>query len=249
MLALAVEHSHVRTEKFVCGARQKIAIERTDVNQSMRRIMHGIDVTQRSGLARQSHDFLDIVDRPDRVRRVSDRDQPRMAGDLPCQVVHVERAIGGVELRRADRDAFFFERFPRRKVCIVIEQRQDDLIARAQIAAKLASKSPAHGIGERSHVRAEDNFIRLTIQEVRHCRARFGDHAVRVAAGVVSAAGVGVVVRQIIRNGVDHPLRNLRAAWPVQKDGRLAIYSLCQRWELRANPGEVERSRGSLLTG
>ncbi len=106
----------------------------------------------------------------------------------------------------------------------MIEQRQDDLITRSEIA----SKSPAHRIGERSHVRAEDDFIRLAIQEVRHGRARVRDHAVGVAAGVVSAAGIGIVVRQIIRNGIDHLPRNLRAARPVQEHGRLAIHGLRQ---------------------
>ncbi len=88
---------------------------------------------------------------------------------------------------------------------------------------------------------AEHDFIRIAIQKIAHRRPRFRDHAVGVAAGLVSAAGVGIVARQIIRDGVNHPLRHLRAAGPVQKDGRMAVDSLRERWELRANPGEVER--------
>ena len=74
--------------------------------------------------------------------------------------------------------------------------------------------------------------------------ARFGDHAVGVAAGVVSAAGVGVVARQIVGDGVDHPLRHLRAAGAIQKNGGMAVHRLCERRELRANPGEIEGSGG-----
>ncbi len=119
----------------------------------------------------------------------------------------------------------------------MVEQREHDLIAGPEFAPERA----AHGESQRRHVRAENDFIRIAIQKIAHRRPRFRDHAVGVAAGVVSAARVGVVARQIIRDGVNHPLRHLRATRAVQKNRRMSVSSLRERRELRANPGEVER--------
>ena len=138
---------------------------------------------------------------------------------LRCQVLHVERAIVFVELHRADGHAFFFQRFPGREIRVVVEQREHDLVAGAEFAPERA----AHGESQRRHVRAENDFIRIAIQKIAHRRPRFRDHAVGVAAGVVSAARVGVVARQIIRDGVNHPLRHLRATRPVQKNRRMSV--------------------------
>jgi hypothetical protein len=63
VLALAVENAHVRTEKLVGRADQKIAVERAHVNRTVRSVVDGIDVTQGSGLPRQAHHFGDVVDR------------------------------------------------------------------------------------------------------------------------------------------------------------------------------------------
>jgi len=93
----------------------------------------------------------------------------------------------------------------------MVEQREHDLVARSEFA----SEGAAHGEGQRGHVRTEDDFIRIAIQEIAHGRARFRDHAVGIAAGLVSAARVGIVARQIIGDGVNDALRYLRASWAV----------------------------------
>ena len=67
MLAFAVEHAHVWTEKFIGGANQKIAIEGTHVNGAMRRVMNGINVGQSADFACQADDLADVVDCSHRV--------------------------------------------------------------------------------------------------------------------------------------------------------------------------------------
>src|ERR1700723_3275296 len=53
MLALAVQRSHMRAEEFIRRTREKIAIERANVNQSVRRVVNRIDEHQRAGGVRQ----------------------------------------------------------------------------------------------------------------------------------------------------------------------------------------------------
>ena len=207
--------------------------------------MNGIDVTERSGLPRQAHDFGDVVDRSYSVRGIADCDQSRASANLPRQILHVERAIVFVELHGADRDAFFFQRLPRGEVRVVIEQREHDFVA----GTEFASKGAAQGESQRGHVRAEDDLVGIAIEKVGHRRPRFRDHAVGVATGEVGAARVGVVARQIIRDGVNHALRHLRATGAIQKDRGTAIDGLCECRELGADPIQVERGGGRWRSG
>ena len=104
MLALAEEHAHVRAEKFVSRARQKIAIERGNVDQAVRAVVHGVDVGERAGGVGEPHDFLHGIDGADGIGGVSDGDQLRLGIDLRGEVSHVERAVFVVDLGPADGD-------------------------------------------------------------------------------------------------------------------------------------------------
>ena len=118
----------------------------------------------------------------------------------------------------------------------MVEEREHDFVAGAEFAPECA----AHGEGERCHVRAENDFIGIAIQEIAHGRASIRNHPVGVAAGLVCAAAVGVVARKIVRDGFNHTLRHLRAAGAIQKNRGMPIDGLRQRGELRTNPGDVE---------
>ena len=71
MVALSIKHTHMRTEKFVSGAGQKIAIQLSNVNRPMRRVMDCIDIRHRTGLMREAHNGLHVVNRSHRIRSVS----------------------------------------------------------------------------------------------------------------------------------------------------------------------------------
>jgi hypothetical protein len=78
------------------------------------------------------------------------------------------------------------------------------------------------------------------MQEVAHGLARLRDHGVRVTAGRIGSARVGVVAAQVAGNRVNHALRNLRPARPVEKGSRVPVHSLSKRRKLRTGVGEVE---------
>ena len=114
--------------------------------------------------------------------------------------------------------------------------REHDFIPRT----KLASNRAADGKSQRSHVRTENEFIRITAQEVRHRGTRARDYSVRAAAGRIGTASIGVAALQIIRDRVDDTLRNLSSARPIEERCRMSVDDLGERWELGANPIQIE---------
>ena len=107
---------------------------------------------------------------------------------------------------------------------------------------EFATDGTADGEGQRGHVGAEDYFVLVASEKIRHGGARAGNDGVSAATGGIGAAGVGARVRQIFGDGVDHALRYLSAARAVEENGGLAVDSLRQGWKLGANPGEIESS-------
>jgi len=132
-----------------------------------------------------------------------------------------------VNLSPADGHSFFFEREPRGDVGVVIQARNQNFVAGTKLAsADLPTKAAGNGVGQRGHVRAEDNFVGATVQKVAHGGAGFAKHGVGVAAGSVGPASIGVVVPQVIRDRVDHPLRHLRSAGAIEEHHRMSVDSL-----------------------
>ena len=74
VLAFAVKYAHVRAEELVGGADEEIAIQGADVDWTMRSVVDGVNVGDRSSRARQADNFGDVVDGADSVGGVSDRD-------------------------------------------------------------------------------------------------------------------------------------------------------------------------------
>ena len=118
----------------------------------------------------------------------------------------------------------------------MIEEGEDDFVSGDEIAAE----SSTHGEGKRGHVGAEDDFVGIAIEKVGHGGARFDEDLVGIVAGLIGSVGVGVVAGEIVRDGVDDALGNLRAAGAIEKDGGISVDSLAQGGELRANPIYIE---------
>jgi hypothetical protein len=117
----------------------------------------------------------------------------------------------------------------------VVEPRDYDFVSRLQFAANRTRD----GVSQRRHVRTEGDFVRATVQKISHGGASFGNHGVGSAAGGVSSASVGIVAVQVVRDGINHALRNLRPAGAVEECGGVAIQSLGERGELGADGGYV----------
>jgi hypothetical protein len=54
------------------------------------------------------------------------------------KICHVQCAIVWMNVHPFDNCAAFFQRKPRRNICVVIETRDDDFVARVQMATKSA---------------------------------------------------------------------------------------------------------------
>src|ERR1700734_630398 len=207
--------------------------------------MDRVHVGERAGGVSEAYDFLYGIDCADGIRRVADGNQFCALVYFARQVVEIEGAIFFVNFSPADGNAFFFEGEPGGDVGIVIEARDQDFVARAEVATNGA----AHGVGERGHIGPEDDFISGAVEEVGHGGAGFGKHGVGVAAGGVGPAGVGIVAAQVIGNGVDDALRNLRSPGTVEERGGVSVDGLGECGELGADVEEVEGSGGKGFYG
>jgi hypothetical protein len=120
----------------------------------------------------------------------------------------------------ADDYAFFFERAPGGDVGVVVEGGDDDFVASFQLAADGASEREGDG----GHVLAEDDFIGVAVEKIRHGGARGGDHGIVGAAGGEGPAGVGVGGEEIILYRVHDLLGDLRARGAIEERGGLAVH-------------------------
>ena len=120
----------------------------------------------------------DSASRPARARSVSvpsafeaapTATSLRAGVDLALEVVPVERARLGLHTHDVNLDAALaFERLPRRDVGVVVELRDDDLVAGLERAAERARDVE----GERRRVRAEDYLVGRRAEEVGQRPAR-----------------------------------------------------------------------------
>ena len=85
---------------------------------------------------------------------------------------------------------------------------------------------------QRRHVVAEGDLRRRRVQEVGQGAPRVVEQLVGLEARRKVPVRVGVVVQQVVGHRVDDPLRDLRAARPVEIGDRRALVDACQRGEL-----------------
>ena len=143
-----------------------------------------------------------------------------------------------MNLGPTNRATLLLERQPWGHIGVMIETGDEDFIA----GAKITANRTRHGVGQRGHVGAEDDFVGAAIKKIGHGGARFIQHGVCVAAGGVGAAGVGVVMAQIVGDGVDYAARDLGSAGAIEEDGRMSVHGLGESGKLGANVLDVEGS-------
>ncbi len=206
--------------------------------------MDRVDVGHGANPMRHADDFLYIVDGSHCVRGVANGYQLGPAGDFSRQVVHVQGAIPIMDLGHPDGDASFFQGQPGGVIGIVIETSHYDLIPGIEFTAD----RPAHGKGERGHVRTENYLFRMAAKKVRHGAASAGKHRVGTLAGSKGAVGVGIAASQIIGDSVDHGLWNLRPPGAIEKNHGMVVDGLRERRKLGADPGQIHQV-GKLVSG
>ena len=140
-------------------------------------------------------------------------DDPGALGQLSLEVVEVERRVL-VDLDEVDPEIEVVRELePRRDVPVVVEARDEDLVAGRERPPERAREREV----ERRHVLAEDRLLGPAAEEARGSRVRLLDELVAAAAGVERAAEIRVRLAQVGGDGIDHGLRALRPAGPVEE--------------------------------
>ena len=217
-VALAERHPHVRPEELVGRAEEHVDVPAGGVDRAVRAVVDGVRPRERAGAVRELDDPRHVRSRADGVRRDRERDDARPLGELRLEVVEVEREVV-VHAREADDDAEVLgEREPRGDVGVVVEPGAEDLVARLQRAPERAGEQEV----ERGHARPERDLVRVALQEAAGGRMRSLDQLDGADARLVGRADVRVVLAQVARDRVDHLVRALGAARPVE-EGQPAV--------------------------
>ena len=102
---------------------------------------------------------------------------------------------------------------PRGDVGVVVELRREDLVAGPQLPADRAGEREV----ERRHVLSEHDLLGRAAEEPRAGEPGFGDERIASHARLERPAEVRVRLAQIAGDRVDHGIRHLRAARPVEE--------------------------------
>ena len=94
----------MRAEELVRRAEEDVRLSSRDVDRPVRAVVHGVDPGERAGGVRELGDAPRVGQRSDRVRREREGDDARAVGELPLEVVVVERRVVG-DLDEADLEA------------------------------------------------------------------------------------------------------------------------------------------------
>ena len=117
-------------------------------------------------------------------------------------------------------------------------RRHDDLVTRLEGRPDRSAEMER----ERRHVRAELDLVRRGgTEQVGYRGVGLVGHRVGPPARGERTAGVRVRVAEVARDRVDHPLRDLGAARPVEEDGRPAVVLTGEGRELRPDSVDIER--------
>ena len=196
----------------------------------MRRVVNRVNEEVSADGAREAERAPRVRQRAQSVRGRADGDDPCARADFRLEVVPVERARLCVHTHDAqDYLALALKRLPRRDVGVMIQLRDDDLVARRERSTKRARDV----VGERRRVRAEDDLRRRCAEEVGYAAARALDQLVRLGARRVGPVRVGVVMIKVVAYGLDDCARNLRAAGAVEVCDGASFVLASERGEVR----------------
>ena len=233
-VALPEREPEVRSEELVRRAEQDVDVPAGCVDRAVRPVVDGVGPRERARAVGELDDPGHVRRRPDRVRGDRERDDARAVRELGFEIVEVEREIV-VHAGEADDDVEILgEREPGRDVGVVVEPRADDLVTGAQ----RSRERPREQEVERRHARPEGDLVRVTGEEARRRRTRPLDQLDGAHARLVRRADVRVVLAQVGGDRVDHLVRALGAARPVEERKRPV-----ERREALADGGDVEQRR------
>ena len=122
--------------------------------------------------------------------------------------------------------------FPGRHVRVVIETRDDDLIARLPGPGECSTQCER----QRRHVRPEGDLLRLLgSDKIRNRAMRVREHRIALLRSRKRPAVIRVALQQIIGDRVGDPARRLAARRPIEEDRGPPRDLSLKAGELRAN--------------
>jgi hypothetical protein len=155
----------------------------------------------------------DVDERTDRVRGPRERDNARAVREQRLEVLEIQRRIVADLREEHAQVEVVGELEPGRDVGVVVELRDDDLLARGQLPPERAGEREV----ERRHVRPEDHFAVVAAQKLSARAPCFRDELIAAAARFERPAEVCIRLTQVSGDRVDDDVRNLRAARPVEE--------------------------------
>ena len=110
--------------------RQEIAADGLDVDERVRRIVHGVDEHSRAHGVGEPCSPRDVGDGAERIRRRADGEQLGARPDRRLEIGPVQPTVVRPHLHHAHGDAaILLQRLPRRDVAVMIELGHHDLVA------------------------------------------------------------------------------------------------------------------------
>ena len=212
----------VGAEQLVPGEDEEVGAELLHVDLHVRDRLRAVDQHARADAVRHLDDLLGRRDGAERVRDLRERDELRLA--VEQLAVLVEQHLAAVVHRGHAQLRALGERklLPRHDVGVVLEVRDDDLVALADV---LQAPALRHQVDRLGRAADEDDLLgRRRVDEARDLLARALVGVGRARREFVrGAVDVGVLVRVEVRQPVDHRLRLLRGRRVVEPDQRPAV--------------------------
>jgi hypothetical protein len=193
--------------------------------------VHGVDPGQGAGAVGQFAHAASIDHGADGVRGPGERHHARAIGKLALEIVVVERGVIAQLDRPNHQVAVVGELEPGRHAAVVVQRRDEDLVAGLERTPRRARE---HEV-ERGHVRPEDHLMRRAAEKARAVGLGPLKDLAHAPAGLIHRAQVRARLPQGASERVAHLVGDLRAARRIEERE-----SLVQRREALAERGHVE---------
>jgi hypothetical protein len=215
-------------------------VEVADVDREVADRLGAVDQDARVVAVGERRHLLDGRHGSEHVRGMAEGDELRPRAEQVLERRHVDPAA------LVERDDFEIrplvvgEQLPGHDVRVVLERRQDDLVARADVRPPPALRDEVDRLGRAAH---EDDLVRARRSE----EARDGGASLLVALGraaghrVGAAVHVGVVRRVELAHRLDDLLGLLRRGRVVEPDQRAPVDLAMQDREVPADRLDSER--------
>src|SRR5260370_3090482 len=147
--------------------------------------------------------------------------------DQALEIIPIKLAAFGINLGHIQGYARLKDqRLAGRNVSVMLELSDHDFIARPEFATQRARQVIDHC----RRVGAEHDLIRRGVQKIRKRITGCFDDRVGFVTGRIIPVSVGIVIQQIVRDGVHNDARRLRAAGAIEVGNwKTVVYSLQSR--------------------